>query len=372
MNILAIAWRQIRATLRDRTAFVFMLAFPIVLMLILGTALSNAFSSGIEMDTVSLTYSRTAQNPGLLKAWDQFENQLRKQKVKLTAAADPEQARKAVQEGRYSAYAEIGDKGIRFYGENSIESTVAQGMLTVFADKYNLAAAVMKNKPERAEAILAGAGGEASFIRETSIASDKKPDSLDYYAMAMSTMTAFYACMSASNLLSGERSRRTSIRLMAAPVSRAEIFTGKVLGNTLINCIFVLTVFAISKWGFGADWGQRTGMVLGVLFTEVLLAVSIGLGCSFLFKDNTGTTVALILTQFISFFGGAYFPLGQMGGWMNIVSGLSPLRWANQALTGLIYEHSASEAVQAMGLNIGIALLLLLLAAGSLQRREEL
>lgn len=45
MNIFNIAILHIKRDFRDIRTLVFMLAFPIVLMLVLGTALSNAFNS---------------------------------------------------------------------------------------------------------------------------------------------------------------------------------------------------------------------------------------------------------------------------------------------------------------------------------------
>jgi len=49
VNILSIALKEIKQDLRDRRTLVFMLGFPIVLMLILGMALSNAFSSDVKI-----------------------------------------------------------------------------------------------------------------------------------------------------------------------------------------------------------------------------------------------------------------------------------------------------------------------------------
>ncbi|MEC3543548.1 ABC transporter permease, partial [Bacillus thuringiensis] len=45
MNIFNIAVMHIKRDFRDVRTLVFMLAFPVVLMLVLGTALTNAFDS---------------------------------------------------------------------------------------------------------------------------------------------------------------------------------------------------------------------------------------------------------------------------------------------------------------------------------------
>ncbi len=53
---------------------------------------------------------------------------------------------------------------------------------------------------------------------------------MDYYAIVMTTMVALYGAMGASNLIRGERIRKTGDRLIAAPITKAEIFIGENIG----------------------------------------------------------------------------------------------------------------------------------------------
>lgn len=56
MNIINIAWKEIKSDFRDIRTAVFMLALPIVLMLVLGTALSNTFTTSIQIDDMNVLY----------------------------------------------------------------------------------------------------------------------------------------------------------------------------------------------------------------------------------------------------------------------------------------------------------------------------
>lgn len=372
MNVLNIALFEIKKDLRDKRTLIFMLAFPIVLILILGTALTNAFNSGAELGDMHLLVKNTAQSQQLQSYWNGFAQAISKEGVELTPAADGMDGKKAVQDNQYTAYAEIDDNGIHFYGSSreTISSNIIQGMLTSFADKYSLAAAALKNNPEAADAIIAWETSASSFIQETSLDPDRKPGSIDYYAIVESTMIALYACMSASWLIRGEVKRKTALRLAAAPVGKMEIFAGKVIASTIINFLCILTVVLFSKYVFHANWGNHLGSVFLLLFTEVLLAVSFGLGIAFLFKDDAVNAVMTIFVQLASMFGGAYFPVDEASGVFGGIANASPLRWANEALMNLIYNDDLQAVFPVMGLNTAIAAAFLVFVAITMRKRE--
>jgi ABC-2 type transport system permease protein len=368
VNILNIAMKEIKSNLRERRTFVFMLAFPLVMMLILGSALSNAFSSSTPVGDIELLYKNEATKPELIQYWQGFSKAIEQHGVKTIPIASGIDGKKEISEDRYTAYAEISDQGILYYGSSkrTIESNIVQGMLTAFSDQYNLAAAAFKADPAKATAIIGNANtGGSEYVHETALDPDK-------YAMAMTTMIALYSAISGSFLFRGERTRNTALRLMASPVSKGEIFAGKVIGCTVINLLCVLVVMLVSKFAFGADWGNHYGMVLLVLMTEVILAVSLGLGLSYLLKDDASRIVVMIFTQIASFVGGAYFPIMGADSFMGFVTELSPLRWANKALSEIIYAGDLAAALPAIGLNVGIAAAFLLIAVVSMRRREAL
>jgi ABC-2 type transport system permease protein len=375
MNILNIAIKEIKSALRERRTFVFMLAFPLVLMLILGTALSNVFTSNTPVGDIQLLYKNEATRPELTQYWQGFSKAIEHQGVKIVPITSGIDGKQEISDDRYTAYAEISDQGILYYGSSkrTIESNIVQGMLTAFADQYGLAAAALKTDPGKAAAIIGNANTYAGeYVHETALDPDKQPGSIDYYAIAMTTMIALYSALSGSFLFRGERIRNTALRLMASPVSKGQIFAGKVIGSTVINLLCVLVVVLVSKFAFKVDWGNHFGMVFLVLVTEVLFAVSIGLGLSYLLKGNGSNTVVVIFAQIASFVGGAYFPIIGTDSFMGIVTELSPLRWANKALAEIIYTGDVTAALPAIGLNVGIATVFLLIAIVSIRRREAL
>lgn len=372
MNIVSIAIKQIKHTIRDKRALIFMLAFPLVLMVILGTALSNAFDNKIAIENIHVLYKNSA-SPPLSSSFEAFAKGVSKSGVHFKKVSSAAKGKKEVKDTHYAAFVELTNKGLQLYGNNrnSIEESIVQGMLTAFADKYNVTAAVasVDAKEVRTDMI----SNPHNFIKERSVNSAKRPGSMDYYAMAMTTMIALYGAMNASSLIRAERARNTSLRLTAAPIRKSEIFLGKILGCITINTLCLLAVIAFSHFVFKANWGNHIGTVLLVLITEVILAVSFGLGISFIAKTGDSANMILMLVvQLASFFGGAYFKIENPTGILNFVSNLSPLTWANKGLTKIIYGNDLSAAIPVISLNLGIAAVFLVIAIFSLRRREGL
>ncbi len=373
MNIFHIAMKEIKSDFLDIRTLVFMLAFPIVLMLVLGTALSSTFNASITIDDMNVLY-KDQSNGEFSEYLNPFIKAAEKEGIHFKKAAANANGKEDMKQNKYDGYIEINPKGIQLYlnNQNSIEGNILQGMLTSFVDKYNIASQVVKVAPEKVGMVFTNQKHE-SFIKETSLLPDKQPGSMDYYAIVMTTMIALYGAMSASSLINGERIRKTAIRLIVSPVKKSEIFIGKVLGNVVLNFICVLLVVFFSKLLFHVNWGDNIWMIFLVLLTEVILAVSFGLGISYITKSSSAaTTIIMLVIQLSSFFGGAYFKIDNPEGMMNFLTKLSPLTWENRAITKIIYANDFSAAIPALTINICVAIVFLLIAVTFLKRREGL
>ncbi|WP_269409895.1 ABC transporter permease [Lentibacillus daqui] len=372
MNILQIAWKEMKHDFRDIRTLVFMLALPIVLMLVLGTALTGAFNEDISIDEMDVVYDNT--NDSLTQPFEAFTKGVAESGIDFTPVKDSLDGMDLVKQGKADGYVSIDQAGFHLFvnDQNSIKGSILQGMLASFVDRYNLITEVTKVAPNKADTVFA-APAKHDYINDHAILPTKQPGSMDYYAIVMTTMIALYGAISASGLITSERLWNTASRLMVAPIHKRDIFIGKVLGSIVINMVCVALVVVFSKLVFHANWGDHWGMIFLVLLTEVILAVSFGLGLSFLIKTPAGPAmVIMIVIQLASFFGGAYFPIDDADGVLQVITNLSPLTWENDALFKTIYANDLSSVLPAIGMNIGLAMLFLLIATISLRRREGL
>jgi len=370
LSILNIAWKGIKTDFRQTKTLFFMLAFPILLMLVLGTALSNTFTTSLPVDDLHVLYKDTTQGG----SFQQFMNAAEKSGIHFKKAAEKIDGKREVKQSTYDGYVEVTEKGVQLYvnNENNIKANILQGMLSAYVNKYNIASEIMKTAPDKLNSAFTSRE-QSDFIKEASINPNKEPGSMDYYAIVITTMIVLYGAMSASSLIVSERVRRTADRLIAAPVRKSEIFIGKVLGSLVSNGLSIILVILFSKLLFNANWGSHLGLVFLVLLTEVVFAVSLGIGVSFLTKTSTAPQVIIMLfVQLASFFGGAYFKIVNPEGIFKFITDLSPLTWMNSAMTKIIYANDFAAAIPAISINLIGSFLFLLVAIISLQRREGL
>ncbi|MDP4103688.1 MAG: ABC transporter permease [Bacillota bacterium] len=373
MNIWNIALKEIKQNIRDRRTFLFMLAFPIVLMLILGTSLSNAFNQKISVDNIRVLYKSTA-DPSVTASFEAFANEAAKSGIHFKRTTNHMDGKKEVKENNYTAYVEISDKGIQLYSsdQNNIEESIVQGMLKAYADKFNVAAAIASIAPDKVNIIMKDEQ-KNNFIQVRSLKEAKQQSSMDYYAVAMTTMIALYGAIYASSLIRSERVRNTALRLVAAPIGKGEIFLGKILGYLFVNALCLLGVIIFSHFVFKANWGDHLVIVFVLLLSEVFLALSLGLGISYMAKTpDASRMIIMVFLQLSSFFGGAYFKIENEAGILGFITNLSPLTWANQAITKIIYMNDFGSVLPAISLNLGISVLFLGIAIVLFQRREGL
>lgn len=372
MNVFRIMLKELKV-IRDPKMLLFLVVSPLLTMLILGTALTNAFNGSLTVDEIKVLYKNNSSSSDFSTYWDDFTGQMRQAGIKLEKADEKMDGKIEVKNNRYAGYVEITDNGLKYYSSSQslIESGIAKSVLTAFADRYRLAAEVAGTDSEQADAIMSGSGSE-SYVMEESLNATRKPGAMDYFAVAITTMIILYSALTAAQLIDSERKRNTAVRLLASPVTKIEIFVGKLAGLVVLNVILTIVVVLISKYMFNAYWGENLGLVFITLFTEIIFAVSLGLGFSYIIKGNASGTVVMIIIQLAAFFGGSYFPVEKATGFMAALSSLSPLQWSNAALLEMIYADNMTATVNAVMLNIGFAIVLLGIALTMIRRKEGL
>lgn len=93
MNIIAIALKEMKSDLRDKRAFIFMILFPLALVLILGTALSQAFNNDMTIDDSYVLYKMDTSNEASA-AFEQFAAHAEKSGIHFKALKKDQDGKK--------------------------------------------------------------------------------------------------------------------------------------------------------------------------------------------------------------------------------------------------------------------------------------
>lgn len=369
-SILHILKKEVITVFRNKRTIIFMLAFPLVLMLVLGSALSNAFDKTVSVGEIHVLY-KSSLDKNAAPYFHTFQQYAEKSDIHFEKAGKNTDGLKEVKLGNADGYAVVNGRGIRLYtnGRNSIKGSILEGVFSAFTDQYNLAAEVMKTAPEKAGAAFGKV--KNNYIQTESLLPKKQPGSMDYYAIVITTMICLYASLGSSTLIAGERIRKTADRLIAAPVRKSSIFIGKLFAYVFVYALCIALLIVVSKVVYKANWGDHLPLVCLLLLTEIIFSVSIGIGVSMFSKSAGARAILNIFIQLASFFGGAYFKI-EHAGKLQALLNLSPLTWINQAITKIIYNNDLSAAIPVAAANLCIALLILLISVTALQKREGL
>ena len=374
MRIFNIALKDIKHNLRNKQIMLIMIAFPIVLMWILGTALSGAMDGdSLMFDNTKVAYSISGDSQRV-QAFEDFIKESEKFGIKATRIQDHDKGIDSIKETEYACYIDFNDNENKinlFKNERyNFEATFVEGVFHTFVQKYNVAAEIVKVNPEAIKEVLKE--NSKKYVELKSIDRKKQPRAIDYYGITMTTLIIMYGSMSGAFGINGERTKKTGNRILTSPIKKYEFFIGKSIG-AFITLMFQLSIVILfSRYALGVDWGESPGIVFLIMATEAFMATSLGIGPAFIFKSEGAMSGILnIMIPLMVFLGGGYVPLEQFNSEILLnIAKISPVRWANDTIFKVIYAGNFNDVFTTIAINL-IAALVFLTIATLIFRRER-
>jgi len=372
MRILSIAIKDIKESLRDKRNMLIMTLFPIILILILGTAFSKVMGDSIDLGEIEVIYTVKGEG-NVSKAFDTLKDNLKDYKVSFTYEKDESKALKAIEDSNYSCYIvfDENNKEIKLYKNDryNLNAGFIEGILNTFVQRYNVISEIAVVNPRVIGQL--DSDKNTQYVKVESL-DKKQPRAIDYYGITMTTLIVMYASMTAGFGMSSERTRKTLNRMFISPLKKQEIFTGKVIGFLAITMIQIAIVLAFAKFIIKVNWGQNILIIIAILAAEIVMAVSIGIAVSFIAKSEGAMSGILnMVVAVMIFLGGGYVPLEQFNSaTLDTIARLSPIKWVNDAIFNVIYSEDFSKIVPAIFINLIIGLVLMLISSMAFRKEE--
>ncbi|MGH4118399.1 SagG family ABC transporter permease subunit [Clostridium sp.] len=373
MKIFIIALKEIKQNLRDKQGLALMIAFPIFLMWILGTALSGDMDESAYMfDNTKVVYSINGEGQRV-EAFEQFLNESEKLGLKAERIENYESGINSATENEYACYIyfnEIENKINLYKNERyDFEAAFVEVVLQGFVQKYNVIAEIAKVNPAAVVEVLKE--NTEKYVNVKSIDREKQPRAIDYYGITMTTLIILYGTLYGAFGITAERTKKTGNRILISPTKRFQFFIGKNIG-TFASLIFQLLIVVIfSGFILGVDFGDSPGVVFLIMASEVFMAISLGIGAAFIFKSEgviSGVLNAMI--PLMIFLGGGYIPLEQFNSHILLnIAKVSPVRWVNNTIFKVIYSGDFNDVFTTISINLITAAVFLTVA--TLMFRKE-
>jgi len=348
--VVAIALKDLRQRLRDRSAWVLGFVAPVAVAALISVAFGGAESFHTAVAVVDDDHGPVAAGFSEFLRSPDLQDLLTVRTVsgRDDAAAQVEDgtlgAAFVVPPGFSEAVTAGGSQPITVLG--SVDATVAAQVARALAESFT--AHVEGVQLSVRTAVAAGASPSSVGTLAAEAAAGDLPEqvqaqasgatplrTVSYYAPAMGTFFMFFAIGFGARGWFLERSGGTLDRLAAAPLGPGAALLGKSLATFVYGAASLGTVALVSSLAFGADWGPP--LVVAALIGALALSL-VGLTALVITVARTerqAEGVASIVTFALVLLGGNFVFVGAAPDAVRTLARLTPNGWALRAFTDL-------------------------------------
>jgi ABC-2 type transport system permease protein len=398
MRWLHIGIRDMTITARDRASLGILIGMPMILIVILSSALGNLAANigktpvaiiNLDKGTVGAQVTDGFFNDGPLKDLFLAQRMQNPDEARGLVASGqlagalvvPADFTRRLNTGRSSALTLYVDPGREIAGTvfrsvaESLSTHVSAASISARTSAFYVTRLRVPDPTfvgrviEEAvqSATQTGALG-AVQIDETTAVRGQELSTLSYYSGAMSVMFLMFGAMFGAFSLVRERDNWTLPRMLMTPAPRAEILGGKMLGVFMVGAMQFMVLFTFTS-ALGVKWGDPIALTL-VAASTVGAATGLSLFIAAVAKTVRSVSgLAQMLIQFMAAIGGSFIPVAQFPAWMQPLHYASVNGWAIDAILAIMRGGNAVQVLPNVAALLGIAALFF--AIGSWRLRWE-
>lgn len=368
--------KEVLHSFKNKKNLVLNIVFPLILMTILGMVFSKQFDKDFSYEGSSLAYYTTSEGH-LSEGFKKIIPELEGLGIKIEQIEDEEQGISRIEENINSCYLLLDEenKKVDLYKSKreNLVSSLVEGIVRTYIDRYNLVSKVYTINPKYAE-VMSQKLVDGDFVNTQSIDKKSKARSIDFYGISMLTLIIMYSIMSnGMTSIDREKNYGTLSRIIRLPISKFKIFMGITLGNLLVTIMQALIVIIFSNRLLGVNYGHDIGTVLLIIIAQITLCIAIGIAIGILIKNQSlARSLASIIIPVLTFTGGGYYPIERMGSKvLENISRYSPIKRINDSIFEVIYSKDYTSVAPTVIITFGVALILLSITTFIFSRREN-
>jgi ABC-2 type transport system permease protein len=347
---LVIASKDLRRSVRDRSAIATAVLAPLGLAWILSTVLGGA-----DGTTLNASFAVVNEDGGEVAALftDELLPSLEDEGAEIVESDSVADARSMAENGDVDAAfilperlteAAQSDEAARITilanPDSDIGVQVATGIAEGFVAELNAVRLSIGT-------VIAGTGDTSPDVQELQTEASSSPtpilltehasgsrqfDSNTFFAAGISVFFLFFTAQMGAVSLLQERKEGTLARLVAAPVSRGAVIGAKAIYSFVIGVVSMVILIVASRFLMGASWGDPLAVSVVVL-SAVFAAMGLQSLVTTLAKsDEQAAGYGAIVGVTLGLLGGTFFPIAQGGGVIASLSFISPHRWIMRSL----------------------------------------
>ncbi|MDF2675235.1 MAG: hypothetical protein K0R09_3507 [Clostridiales bacterium] len=353
MNIFHVAYYTVIRNLRDRKSMASMLLLPIILILILGSALSSSYEvSNIGKTSVAYLNKDTGETS---KYFDEFlKNEEIEKMLSITNVETFEEGKNLISNDKvsglivinedYSDLLKAGNKGIIevYSGNKGFRVSFIQNIIDSFINGANTITAMQRLGSTSVSYT------RVSNIEEMPITTEGKlPGAIDYYAITMLAMVLMYGGLYGCHAIGEDFIEVKGKRMRTTPIKPFEIFIGKTIGTVFsIECQALVLIF-FTKFVYKANFGENLLTIIFISLTLATFSTGLGVMLAMITGDRMKASSILSLAiPVLTFISGGYAKIEAGNSIFSKIMYISPNYLAQSAMFSSIYGEPVTSNIQ--------------------------
>lgn len=348
MKVLYIIFYNLKRNLRDRKSLVNMILFPIVLILILGTALKSQYSPENIKKAVVYYYNN---DKGSIS--NEFEKFLKSKNISNLIELKKVNS---IKDGINSIKGN--EKGTFVYINDKFTKDMQDGRkseITVYNQRDTIQTEIVKNIlngfKSGGNAIYASysIGGKAKYVDSKNIidmpieTKGKIPTSIDYYAVTMLVMILMYGSLYGNYSISEIYVEQEGKRVQTTPTKKLEALLGYAGASIITVFLQGMILMLFAKYVFKANYGQNIWIIVFIIFSVSVLSNFIGMTVAVITKNSDKSSNILnLLIVACTFVSGGYSEIISDNKVYNNIVQFIPNGMAQRAMFNSIYGGQSS------------------------------
>ena len=371
-----IAKKDLLQVIKDRNSLIFLFAVPLVIIVVIGFALGNVFSSGSSQITITVAMSNQDNGyvgKSLVDALKINNSQLA---ITVNSYKDPSQVKDQVANnsninagivipaGTTDTFVADAQNGtppknlVQVYSlpsSNDPRATIVQNIVTsVLSAQFAGTSAVgqvyrvcnqqgNRCAPNSIDAATiannvgqASASGGQSAVQALRAGKAVKINNFDQTVPGYAIFFALFGLNAAAATILQEKEDGTFRRLLIAPIQKYALLGGKLLAQFLLTLAQLAVLFIIGYFAFHLDigsWPAVIALLIGASFAATGLGILL---VSFVKTRRQLNSVVPLVVIITSAIGGAWWPLFIEPTWMQQIAKIGLTAWAMEGLNGVM------------------------------------
>ena len=358
MKVLIIALKDLTIAGRDKKGLLLLLAMPLILIAILGSALSQSFSTTPKIEPFEVGIVDQDQGP-LAQTFIDVLNSAELKEIIIPVQMTEDEAKSRIQEGKLSAAIVIPPKFSQDVIDGSstalevlsdqtqslrplIVESICRSFINQIVASQTAIEQVMSASPnpptarldpkQITEAILTELDQNPPQAIEELSTSQPPLSAMEYYSAGMGVMFLLFAGQLGLQSISGERRRQTLHRLLATPTSSLTFVFGKFLGILLIAFTQFLILALGTSIFFKVDWGNSLAVLsVALAYSAAISGMALAVS-AWVPNERVAIGAWSISVQILSLLGGSMIPLMTFPDSLRTLAYFTPNYWALQGL----------------------------------------